>query len=73
MSISPLYFARKSGKPIFGATYSVEHSLVAKSWDAMLLPPPFCRGVLHVTKPYYIPADASDEDLENIVRKSKMR
>ena len=64
MSISPLYFARKSGKPIFGATYSVEHSLVAKSWDAMLLPPPFCRGVLHVTKPYYIPADASDEDLE---------
>ena len=52
MSISPLYFARKSGKPIFGATYSVEHSLVAKSWDAMLLPPPFCRG------------DASDEDLE---------
>lgn len=64
MSISPLYFARKSGKPVFGATYSVEHSYVAKSWDAMLLPPPFCRGIMHVTKPYYIPADASDEDLE---------
>ncbi len=64
MSISPLYFARKSGKPIFGATYSIEHSLTAKSWDAMLLPPPFCRGILHVTKPYYIPADATDEDLE---------
>ena len=64
MSISPLYFARKSGKPVFGATYSIEHSLVAKSWDAMLIPPPFSRGVLHITKPYYIPANASDEDLE---------
>ena len=64
MSISPLYFARKSGKPIFGATYSIEHSIIAKSWDAMLVPFPFCRGILHITKPYYIPADASDENLE---------
>ena len=68
MSISPLYFARKSGKPIFGATYSIEHSLVAKSWDAMLLPPPFCRGTLHITKPYYIPANATDEELEQYRR-----
>ncbi len=64
MSISPLYFARKSGKPVFGATYSIEHSFVAKSWDAMLLPPPFCRGAFHITQPYYIPKDASDEELE---------
>ena len=64
MSISPLYFARKSGKPVFGATYSIEHSKIANSWDAMLIPPPFCRGILHVTKPYYVPADATDEDLE---------
>ncbi len=65
MNLSPLYFARKSGKPLFGATYSIEHSIVAKSWDAMLIPLPFCRGIVHVTKPYYIPADATDEELEN--------
>ena len=64
MNISPLYFAKKSGKPLFGATYSIEHSIIAKSWDAMLIPLPFCRGIVHVTKPYYIPADATDEDLE---------
>lgn len=64
MSISPLYFARKTGKPIFGATYSCEHAIVANSWDAMLIPFPYCRGVLHITKPYYIPAAASDEELE---------
>lgn len=64
MNESPLYFAKKSGKPLFGATYSIEHSIVAKSWDAMLIPLPFCRGILRVTKPYYIPADATDEDLE---------
>ena len=64
MNMSPLYFAKKSGKPLFGATYSIEHSIVAKSWDAMLIPLPFCRGIVHVTKPYYIPADANDEVLE---------
>ncbi len=64
MNISPLYFAKKSGKALFGATYSIEHSIVAKSWDAMLIPLPFCRGIVHVTQPYYIPADATDEDLE---------
>ena len=63
MNDSPLYFAMKSGKPIFGATYSVAHSLVAKSWDAMLIPPPFCRGSLRITKPYYIPAGATAADL----------
>lgn len=63
MSNSPLYFAKKTGKAIFGATYSIEHSYIAKSWDAMMLPPPFCKGVLYMTKPFYIPADASDEDL----------
>lgn len=64
MNESPLYFAKKSGKPVFGATYSIEHSFIAKSWDAMLIPLPFCRGSLHVTKPYYIPADATKEDIE---------
>ncbi|MBR5482782.1 MAG: lysophospholipid acyltransferase family protein [Alphaproteobacteria bacterium] len=64
MNESPIYFAKKSGKPVFGATYSIEHSFIAKSWDAMLIPLPFCRGSLHVTKPYYIPADATKEELE---------
>ena len=64
MHESPIYFAKKSGKPVFGATYSIEHSFVAKSWDAMLISLPFCRGTLHVTKPYYIPADATKEDVE---------
>lgn len=64
MNESPLYFAKKSGKALFGATYSIEHSIVAKSWDAMLIPLPFCRGIIHVTKPYYVPADATKEDIE---------
>jgi len=66
MNDSPLYFAMKSGKPIFGATYSIEHSFIAKSWDAMMIPLPFCRGIVYITKPYYIAADASPEDLSKI-------
>ena len=64
MNMSPLYFAKKSGKPLFGATYSIEHAIVAKSWDAMLIPLPFCRGIVHVTQPYYIPEDATREEME---------
>ena len=30
----------------------------------MIVPFPFCRGTLHITKPYYIPATATDEELE---------
>jgi len=64
MTDSSLHFAKMSGKPIFGATYSTEHAFVAKSWDAMMLPLPFCKGVMYVTKPFYIPHDATKEDIE---------
>ena len=64
MNTSPLYFAKKSGKALFGASYSIKNCIILKTWDAMLLPLPFSRGIINITEPYYIPADASDEDIE---------
>ncbi|MBR1648447.1 MAG: lysophospholipid acyltransferase family protein [Alphaproteobacteria bacterium] len=64
MNESPLYFAKKSGKALFGATYSISHSFVAKSWDAMLIPLPFCRGIVRLTKPYYIPQNATESEIK---------
>lgn len=65
MSMSPLYFAQKSGKPIFGMTYSVKKSkIITKSWDDMMIPFPFSKGVCKLTEPFYIPKDATVEDME---------
>ena len=66
---SVIYFAQKTGKPIMGFTYSSRHATVlAKAWDAMLLPKPFQQGIVYGTKPLYVPADASDEQLEQLRR-----
>lgn len=65
MSLSPFYYAQKTGKPILGVTYAIENSkIIEKSWDRMLFPKPFNRGICAVTKPMIIPADAGKEELE---------
>ena len=65
MSISPIYYAQKTGRPLYGITYSSENAFIVKnSWDKMMLPLPFTKGIVSVTEPFYIPKDASDEQLE---------
>lgn len=65
MNLSPLFFARKTGKPLFGVTYSVKSSIIIrKAWDQMMIPLPFSKGIIRVTEPFYVPADVSDEELE---------
>lgn len=70
LSMSPIFYAQKSGKPIIGITYSIAHSLVVtKSWDRMLVPFPFCRGRYAITEPFFIPQNATDEELEKYRKK----
>lgn len=65
MSHSPVYYAQKTGKPIIGVTYSIANSkIIEKSWDRMLFPKPFNKGICAVTKPFFVPHDASKEQLE---------
>lgn len=65
MSLSPVYYAQKAGIPVLGVTYSIKNSsIVEKSWDKMLVPKPFNKGICAVTKPFFIPKDATKEDLE---------
>lgn len=67
MNMSPLYFAQKSGKPVIGITYSVRRAKIfTKSWDDMMFPFPFNRGIISFTKPCYVPKDASPEQLEEL-------
>ena len=65
MNMSPLYFAQKSGKPIIGITYSTKRAKIFhKSWDEMMFPYPFNRGVINFTQPFYIKEDLTAEELE---------
>ncbi len=65
MSLSPLFYAQKSGKPIIGITYSIAGSyIVTKSWDNMLVPLPFHKGMYAITEPFFVPKDATREELE---------
>ena len=64
---SVIYFAQKTGKPVMGFTYSSRGAKVlSKSWDAMLLPKPFAEGAVAATKPLFVPADATEEDMEQM-------
>lgn len=64
---SVIYFAKKSGKPIMGLTYSSENAnVLTRSWDAMLLPKLYQKGVVLGTKPLFVPQDASDEEVEKL-------
>ena len=64
LSMSPLYYAQKTGKPIVGLGYSIKGAKIASSWDSMMLPLPFSKGITYATEPFYIPKDASGQDLE---------
>ena len=65
LTLSPLFYARKSGKPIMGITYSIAGSkIITRSWDNMLIPPPFHKGMYAITEPVFIPENTTDEELE---------
>ena len=65
LTMSPIFYAQKSGKPIMGITYSIAGSIVVeKSWDNMLIPLPFQKGMYAITEPIYIPQNATSEELE---------
>ncbi|MBO5039179.1 MAG: lysophospholipid acyltransferase family protein [Alphaproteobacteria bacterium] len=67
---SVIYFAQKTGKPVMGFTYSSQGAKVAqKSWDAMLIPKLFKKGVVLGTKPLFVPKDASEEEMEVLRKK----
>jgi len=65
MTMSPIYYAKTTGKPIIGMTYSIAKSkILGKSWDRMLIPLPFQKGIVAVTQPFFIEKNITKEKLE---------
>jgi lysophospholipid acyltransferase (LPLAT)-like uncharacterized protein len=57
--------AQLSGRPITPVGLAVKHCWRIKSWDRLIIPKPFSRGVGYIGKPIYIPAELLGEDFDN--------
>ena len=66
MQASPgaVRLARLSGAPIVCLSWSTRWRLVLPSWDRLVLPLPFGRGVLVWKGPLRVPGDADAQDME---------
>lgn len=65
MGKSPVYYAQKTGKPIFLMNYSIANSfIINKAWDKMMIPLPFSKGICMIEGPFYISPSVDKEVLE---------
>lgn len=61
--------ARLSGAWLVPICYSARWRIVAGSWDRMLIPFPFTRGIVAVGSPIVVPADADPAEAEKVRRR----
>jgi hypothetical protein len=59
-----IYVASKTGMPIYPAGFAFRDCWRVGSWDRMMLPKPWTRGVGIMSKGIYVPPDLSDEGIE---------
>ncbi len=64
-----LKLAQATSLPIYTLAYSAKHHWTFKSWDKMILPKPWSPAVVTFEGPYFIPAQASKEDLASYAEK----
>lgn len=55
--------ARNSGVPLVAFHVALEQAWTVSSWDALMIPKPFSRGVVRAAAPLRVPAGCSDDDL----------
>ena len=64
-SYGAVRLARDTGAPIIPFTWSTRRkTVVHKSWDKHCLPSYFTKGVIVWGDPIYVPAEASQDELE---------
>ena len=60
----PVFLAQTTGAPMAAFHIAVEKAWVLQSWDATLIPKPFSRALLRVSRAMSVPADADDSALK---------
>ena len=64
MSKGPVIMASKTGAPVLPVSVNYSSYWEAKSWDRFQIPKPWAKITLMVGDPVKIPADISDEEIE---------
>jgi lysophospholipid acyltransferase (LPLAT)-like uncharacterized protein len=59
----PVLLARNTQTPLVAFHLAVEDAWVLNSWDRLMIPKPFSRVALHISRMMTIPKDASLDDL----------
>jgi lysophospholipid acyltransferase (LPLAT)-like uncharacterized protein len=59
----PVALARSSGVPMTAFHISVDKVWVLNTWDRLMIPMPFSRALLQVSKLIHVPKETSDADL----------
>jgi len=59
----PTFLAGTTGAPMVAFYVALENPWVLKSWDATMIPKPFSRALVRVSRVMHVPADADDSIL----------
>jgi lysophospholipid acyltransferase (LPLAT)-like uncharacterized protein len=62
----PMLLARNTGAPVVAFHVALENPFILPSWDEFMLPRPFNRGVMRISRPMFVPSDADDATLERL-------
>jgi lysophospholipid acyltransferase (LPLAT)-like uncharacterized protein len=60
----PVLLASKSGVPVVAFHIAIERAWLLKSWDRLMIPKPFSRALLCMSKQMVIPPDLETSQLE---------
>lgn len=59
----PVLLARNTQTPLVAFHLAVERAWVLNSWDRLMIPKPFSRVALHISRMMFVPKNASHEEL----------
>jgi Uncharacterized protein conserved in bacteria len=60
----PVVVARATGAPMVAFHIALENPWVLKTWDMSMVPRPFSRALLRVSREIFVPAEAREDDRE---------
>ena len=61
-----VFAARHAGVPILPLSYAAKGNKILSSWDRLLIPLPFCKGLMKWGKPIVVDADADEQEIESV-------
>jgi hypothetical protein len=64
--IGIIRLAKETGLPLIPVMWWASRKIIFNSWDKALLPLPFSRIVFFYEPPIFVPADATNEQMENM-------